>query len=112
MACYKDKHAVQVMRCLLYHVSIQMVKDKDTKWSIVLDMMMNKLMELVEDGRPLLIRAACHPLGHLVVMGLVRMLMKIRADMKRKILDAIVMYRDNLSSDPFGCIIMKNAELL
>jgi len=112
MACYKDKHAVQVMRCLLYHVSTQMVKDKDSRWSIVLDMMMNKLMELVEDGRPLLIRAACHPLGHLVVMGLVRILIKMRTDMKRKILDVIVMYRDNLSSDPFGCIIMKNAELL
>jgi len=112
MACYKDKHAVQVIRCLLYHVGVQMVKDKDTKWSKVLDMMMNKLIEVVEDGRPLLIQAACHPMGHLVVMGLVKMLMKMETVMKKKTLEVITMYRATLSSDPVGNVIVKNAELL
>jgi len=107
-AVYKDKPAVQVLRCLLFLVSVEMRKGKVMQWEQVLDMLVDKLITTEEHGKPLLIQAACHPLGHLVVVGLVRMVMQVGPNTKRKMLEMISRFRASLVSDIFGEVVVKS----
>jgi len=111
MACYKDKYAVQVIRCLMYIVSLHR-KDKDTEWNNVLDILVVKMMETLEDDKPLLIKAACHPVGHIVVVGLVRMLMSLQECTRMNMLKMMTKYRVHLSDDSFGEIVVKSIKFL
>jgi len=112
MAAYKDKHAVNVIRCLLYQVSANLKKYKAKEWSKILDMLVVKMMESDEDGRPILIQAACHPVGHLVVVGVVRMLMNLDTSIRSSMLDMMNSYRILLSNDSIGNVVVKSFELL
>jgi len=111
MASYKDKYAVQVIRCLMYIVSLHR-KDKDTEWNNVLDTLVVMMMETLEDDKPLLIKAACHPMGHIVVVGLVRMLMSLQTGTRMNMLEMMTKYRVHLSDDSFGEIVVKSIKFL
>ena len=106
-AVYKDKPAVHTLRCVMHLVSENTLENKESQWSKLLDQLVEKLIATVQQNRPLLIQAACHPDGHLVVVGFVRMVMKLGRDVRKRMVEMIVTYRTGLVADQFGCIVLR-----
>merc|ERR1719318_2500271 len=86
------------------------MENMETQWSKLLDQIVNRLTALggspahvytlytmcthklsihPMESRPLIIQAACHPVGHMLVVGLTKMVKKTGDDTRRRMLEMI-----------------------
>ena len=107
---YRDKPAVHGLRCVLYILSEKVKEGIVNKWSELLDLVVAAFVGTVHHGRPLLIEAACHKEGYLVVSYLIKVNRKLGKDMRKKLLEIMMTYRNSLMADEFGCFVLKGLQ--
>jgi len=109
-AVCKDKPGVQAIRCLIYLLSDKIMENMETQWSKLLDQIVNRLTDSVMESRPLIIQAACHPVGHMLVVGLTKMVKKMGDDTRRRMMEMMMTYRAVLMADTHGCVVINNLQ--
>jgi len=62
------------------------------------------------ESRPLIIQAACHPVGHMLVVGLTKMVKKMGDDTRRRMMEMMMTYRAVLMADTHGCVVINNLQ--
>merc|ERR1719154_39021 len=107
-AVYKDYSAVQAVRCVMYLIAEKIREGTDLQWGTLLDQMITRMTGTLEKSRPLLIQAACHPQGHILVGQLIKMVMSLGREVRKVMLETMVTYRASLVADTYGCIVMRN----
>jgi len=109
-AMYRNKPAVQVMRFIMYLLSEKTVKKKENQWSKLLENLVEKMLELDDQGRPHLIQAASHSEGCMLVTGMTNVVMRTDMKVGRRLLEMLGTYRAVLMANTNGCHVLKNLQ--
>eukprot|EP00092_Neocalanus_flemingeri_P041732 GFUD01045453.1.p1 GENE.GFUD01045453.1~~GFUD01045453.1.p1 ORF type:complete len:1159 (+),score=333.30 GFUD01045453.1:24-3479(+) len=111
-AVYKDKPAVHAIRCVIYLLAEKIKEDVESQcqWSKLLDQIVVKMTVSVQQSRPLIIHAACHPEGHLLVRDLTKLEKKMGRDVRKRMVEMMMTYRTVLVADMYGCIVLRDLQ--
>ena len=75
-------------------------------WRFEPDRALRWLECLTEGGWPLVLEAACHPVGHLLTLHLV----SLGGGVREKVSAVVRRSQEGLLNDPFGAIIIKSMQ--
>jgi len=110
-AVYKDKTAIQVVRCVVYLLSDKTAGKRNGHGSKLLNTIIERMLQSDEQqNRPHLIQAACHREGCVLVTGLIKVVMRLDMAVWRRMQAMISSYRAALMADTNGCFVLKNLQ--
>jgi len=108
---YKEKTAVRITNFVLPLVAWK-VRERQVNcpWKEILTQFAGKLLTSEQKGRPLFIRAACDPHGHLLIEVLLKQIRKMEREVRDMMVEMVMTYRTGLAADKFGCLVLKNVQ--
>jgi len=107
---YQNQHSVFLAIAVFQRLVVLAMNPPTTSqdWSSMLDHLVTSLTSFEVEGRPLLITAALHSVGHLLSREIASQVANISIMMiKNKVLFVLAKYTIVLKADTFGCIVLK-----
>lgn len=106
-AVYKDKPAVQALKCAVNLIKLKAIKEQTSKWINLLSVLTNKLMGTVVRGKPILILAACDEVGHHLLIALLKVFSILDIDVGRFARGMLRSHENVLKANNYGKVVIK-----